>query len=97
MPTDPQSPEAQKKFLRAYETYQRASPVTLVEQVLRLHKVPDPSTHFAEDTWLLFKYSVEFRHFIVHECTYLGQDKSPSLHQATEEVLRELKKLGGLR
>jgi hypothetical protein len=69
----------------------------LVKEVLRLRDLPLPAQYFAEDTWTLFKYAESFRNLIVHECTYLGQDKYPSLIQATEEVLDGLVKIGRLR
>jgi hypothetical protein len=90
-------PTTVSEFLRAYEIHQRSPAVVLVEAVLRLHNIPDPSTHLPDDTWLLFKHSVDFRNVIVHECTYLGQDKYPSLIEATREVLAELVKKSGLR
>jgi len=56
--------------------------------------VPDPARHLGEDTWRLFGYAVDYRNMLAHECTYLGQDKFPSLIKACEEVLSALVKLG---
>jgi hypothetical protein len=67
-----------------YARYRHRKPVPLVEEVLRAHHHPDPSAYFARDTWTLFRHAVEFRNLIVHECTYLGQDKSPSLIEAAQ-------------
>jgi hypothetical protein len=80
-----------------YRKYKHRDPVPLVEEVLRVHQHSDPSAYFAGDTWTLFKHAVEFRNLVVHECTYLGQDKYPSLIEAAEEVLAALVKLGRLR
>ncbi|KFN52141.1 hypothetical protein N790_12660 [Arenimonas malthae CC-JY-1] len=33
---------------------------------------------------------------LVHECTYLGQDKYPQLHQACQDVLDKLTGLAGI-
>lgn len=89
-------PTTTAEFLRAYAPIERADATWLVGEVLRLNRLPEPQEHFPEDTWPLFTWAVGFRNLIVHEASYLGQDKSPSLHQATEEVLRELIRLGGL-
>ena len=68
----------------------------LVEQFLATANIQDPARHFAEDTWQLFRYAVNYRNLLVHECTYLGQDKYPSLIAACDEVLDSLVHLGGL-
>ena len=91
------NPKTMTDFLRAYRPIERSDPGWLVTELLRLRGITSPATHFKEDTWQLFGYAVEFRNFIVHEAAYLGQDKSPSLHQATDEVLRELVRLGDLK
>src|SRR5690348_12822730 len=49
-----------------------------------------PSDFFGEDTWRKFGYAVSFRNMLVHECTYLGQDKFPHLSQACQCVLQRL-------
>ena len=68
-----------------------------MKEVLNRHGHLDPQTYFKEDTWSLFLSAVGFRNLIVHECTYLGQDKYPSLIQASEDILTSLIILGGLR
>lgn len=80
-----------------YAVYKKREAHSLIEEVLRLYRQPPPSAFFRQDTWPLFKSAVNFRNLIVHECTYLGQDKYPSLLQATDEVLTALVKLGRLR
>lgn len=66
----------------------------LIEDLFKERGMPPAQQHFPPDTWMLFRYAENFRNLIVHECTYLGQDKSPSLIQASEEVLHELVKIG---
>jgi len=89
------NPKTFADFLRAYEPIERSGASWLVAEVLRLNGIADPGKHLKEDTWLLFGYAVDFRNMIVHEATYLGQDKWP-LYHATDEVLRELVRLGRL-
>lgn len=91
------SARTEAEIARVYESYRYENPETLVKEVLNLHGHLDPYIYFQEDTWSLFLSAVNFRNLIVHECTYLGQDKFPSLIQAGEEVLASLITLGGLR
>lgn len=85
-------------LLATYKKYRLTSPEKLVAQVMFRHGVDrsELSSFFGEDTWELFGYAVGFRNLITHECTYVGQDKAPSMIQACEEVLEKLKLIGGL-
>jgi hypothetical protein len=80
-----------------YPKYRDRSPKALVREYLELNGVGDPKAFFAEDTWLLFGYAVEYRNLLAHECTYLGLAKFPSLIDACSEVLARLAKLGRVR
>ena len=80
-----------------YSSYKDRAANTLVEEVLVLHGQSKPSEYFSEDTWALFRHAVNYRNLIAHECTYLGQDKYPSLIAASEEVLYAIVKLANLR
>lgn len=80
-----------------YDSYRYEKPEALVKEVLNRYGDIEPQTYFKEDTWSLFLSAVGFRNLIVHECTYLGQDKYPSLIQASEDILTSLIILGGLR
>lgn len=91
------SSRTKAEIARVYESYRFEKPEMLVKEFLNWHGHLDPEIYFQEDTWSLFLSAVGFRNLIVHECTYLGQDKFPSLIQASEEVLSALIILGGLR
>ena len=80
----------------SYENERHAKPEALVEKVLTSFGKAAPSDFFAEDTWELFGYAVKFRNLVMHECTYLGQDKFVSLIAATRDVLNALRKVSGL-
>ncbi|MDE2235770.1 MAG: hypothetical protein KGK44_09505 [Gammaproteobacteria bacterium] len=82
---------------RAYAQVKLKDADTLVEDYLRQLGQPKPTDFFVGETWLLFRNAVNFRNLVVHECTYLGQDKYPSLINAGLEVLENLVRLGGLR
>ena len=44
----------------------------------------------AAEKYELVGYAVEYRNLLVHECTYLGQDKYPTLIDACQEFLSRL-------
>ena len=88
--------EAKLKADRAkiYPKYRRCLPQTLVCTYLESRGISDLDAFFDEDNWRLFVYAVEYRNLLAHECTYLGQDKFPSLIAACEAVLEKLVQIG---
>lgn len=81
---------------RIYSKVRNRTPEDLVQDVLRIFQKGVASTYFQEDTWMLFNEAVSFRNQVVHECTYIGQDKYPSLIAAALEVLEALEMMGKL-
>ena len=80
-----------------YASYKRRAATTLVTEYLQKRGIVTPKDFFGQDTWQLFHHAVEYRNMLAHECTYLGQDKYPSLIAACEKVLQALVKLGKVR
>lgn len=80
-----------------YPKYRDTPPKALVSEYLKARGVDDPTAFFGEDNWKLFRYAVEYRNVLAHECTYLGLDVFPSLIQACEVVLEKLADLAGVR
>lgn len=79
-----------------YKAVRHASAEELVKRVLVHLGKPIAAERFAEDTWPLFLLAVKFRNLVMHECTYLGNDKTASLIAATREVLSGLASDAGL-
>ena len=79
-----------------HKQFRHTGPVELVEEVLRLRAAPRALQHFEQETWELFEVATRYRDLIVHECTYVGQDRHPYLIAASEAVLRGLIELAGL-
>ena len=79
-----------------FQQFRGVGPVPLVEEVLRLRGAPRASLHFGRDDWELFEVATHYRDLVVHECTYLGDDRVPFLIEASEAVLRGLVALTGL-
>lgn len=79
-----------------HRQFRESSPRALVEEVLRLRGAASPASHFEGDTWETFDNAVRYRDLIVHECTYVGQDRLDYLISAADEVLRGLIELAGL-
>jgi hypothetical protein len=79
-----------------HRQFRAAGPVELVEEVLRLRGVPAAPQQFGRDVWEMFEAATRYRDLIVHECTYVGQDRHPHLIAAATAVLRGLIALAGL-
>ncbi len=60
----------------------------------RVEMIRQPST--ARTTGELLEYAVAYRNLIAHECTYVGDDKSPSMIQACKEILMQLASIAGV-
>ena len=69
----------------------------LIEEFLGSAKLPAPPTYFGIGTWETFLYAIEYRNVLTHECTYLGQDRSPALIEACQVVLHKLAAAAGLK
>jgi hypothetical protein len=80
-----------------YTKYIYKNPDEMVEEILTINGHSKPEKYFSGDTWRLFCYAIKYRNLVVHECTYLGQDKYPALVDAAREILDELIKIGGLK
>jgi uncharacterized protein YutE (UPF0331/DUF86 family) len=79
-----------------YSAHRERDPESLVTEFVKLSGCGDAQEHFSQDTWLLFREAINYRNQVVHECTYLGQDKYPSLIEATLEILEELVRIAKL-
>ena len=79
---------------KVYPKYKDWTAKSLVREYLAKCGISDPAAFLEEDNWKLFGYAVDFRNVLVHECTYLGLDKFPSLIGACEAVLEKLVILG---
>jgi len=86
--------KAQLKEL--YGNYRNREVKSLISEYLASQGHDNPSEFFGSETWRKFGYAVSYRNMLVHECTFLGQDKYPHLSQACQSVLRELSSLAGL-
>ena len=80
-----------------YTQYKREGPEFLVEKYLEQLGQTNPSVFLKEDNWTLFKYAIEYRNMVVHECTFVGLDISPSLINACQEILDILGNLNQCR
>lgn len=79
-----------------HRQFRNVGPLELVDEVLRLRGAGVGAQHFERDDWELFEVAVRYRDLIVHECTFVGQDRHPHLIAAAETVLRGLVELAGL-
>jgi hypothetical protein len=73
-----------------YPKYRFKGPEDLIEEFLKASNRGTPSSLFATEDWRLFKFAVQYRNVLTHECTYLGQDTFPELLSACYRVLSAL-------
>jgi len=79
-----------------YQQVRNKQPLDLVEEALRLHGGKLPAEHVGAQAWALFELAIQARNLVVHECTYLGQDKYPAMIDAAERVLEAMVEVAGL-
>lgn len=79
-----------------YEKVRFAKPAAMVTEALRIGGKGAPEQVFPGDAWQLYGLAVEFRNLIMHECTYLGDDKTRSLIPGVQAVLEGLADAAGL-
>jgi len=87
---------SQSNPLSFYELFRKTGPTSLVEAYLQVKLASTPESVLGADTWELFGHAVYYRNLLVHECTYLGQDKTPKLLEACRVTLQKLAEISGL-
>jgi len=80
-----------------YPKYRNMGPMELVELYLQNKIAVNGIYFFGEKVWEKFKYAIDYRNLLAHECTYLGQDMYPDLIDACNEILRKLAELEKLQ
>jgi hypothetical protein len=79
-----------------YPEYRWRGAEELIAEYFGAKDLGAPASQFEEGVWDLFRYAVQYRNLLAHECTYLGLDKSPGLVKACHTVLRKLAAQEGL-
>ena len=82
--------------LSFYDLFRNTGAPSLVEAYFQAKSASTPEVVLGADTWELFGHAVHYRNLLVHECTYLGQDKTPALIEACRIVLLKLAETAGL-
>jgi hypothetical protein len=80
-----------------YPEYRHKGAEELINEYLGKRGLGDPTVFFGGEIWKRFHYAVEYRNLLAHECTYLGQDRSPALVEACRVVLEKLAASHGLK
>ena len=80
-----------------YATYRNRSAEELVSEITMAIANASPQEYFGASVWDVFLFSVSYRNLLVHECTYLGQDRSVGLIESCKIVLDRLVDLATAR
>lgn len=81
---------AQSDALSFYDVFRHSGPTSLVEAYFQVKCTSTPETVLGASVWESFGQAVHYRNLLVHECTYLGQDKTPALLDSCRNVLLKL-------
>jgi hypothetical protein len=76
-----------------YEELWRSVPTALIEKHVCPLLGKSPEELFTEAAWKLFKIAVGYRNLLIHECTFLRQDISAPLIDASMLVFNKLRNL----
>ena len=82
--------------LSFYGVFRHSGPTSLVEAYLQAVCAKTPQELIGTEVWESFGHAVHYRNLLVHECTYLGQDKTPELLSACRLVLLKIAEIAGL-
>ena len=86
--------------LRAFEDYRwgaKGKPEELVRTYLQLRGVGAPEDFFGAATWRQVRRAIQYRHLLVHDCTFLGANTFVELIQECQRTLEKLVDLGGIK
>jgi hypothetical protein len=85
------------KIRDIYARHRYQGPDVLIPLCLEKYGITvEPDEFFGANEWALLGIAIQYRHLLVHECTYLGQDTFPQLIEACHSVLRKLAAVAGL-
>lgn len=81
---------------KVYKRYKNEKPEALLDAYLSMTVSQTANQFFGEECWDQFQHAVQYRHLLVHECTYLAPEKAIPLLEVCRDVLRRLVRLAGL-
>jgi hypothetical protein len=82
-----------KSVQSTYKKVKWEDPVALIEKWICQEIQKTPEELFSKDCWEEFKWAVEYRNLLIHECTFLSQSYSIPLIKACENVWNRLKNI----
>ena len=81
---------------KTYDKYKYKDVPSLFTKYLKQTQASKESI-VSEETYELVRFALKYRHLLVHECTYLGQDKYTELIEACEKFLHGICKYADLK
>lgn len=88
--------ESPSDVISKYEKYKLESAPFLVKKYFSLLSDESIENILGLENWEYFEQAVHYRNLLIHECTYLGQDKTPFLINSCRQVLFKLAESSGL-
>lgn len=82
-----------KTIENAYKRLRFEKPEVLISKHIGKKMGKKPEDLIGKDNWELLGFAVEYRNLLIHECAFLGQDKSSPLIFSLLNVLETLKQI----
>lgn len=80
----------------AYKKLRFEKPEILISEYIAKNFGKKPEDLIGEDNWELFGFAVEYRNLLIHECAFLGQDKSIPMISSLLKVFETLKQIANV-
>jgi hypothetical protein len=77
----------------AYKKLRFEKPEILISKYIAKSFGKKPEELIGDDDWELFGLAVEYRNLLIHECAFLGQDKSIPINSSLLKVVEILKQI----
>ncbi|WP_143814358.1 hypothetical protein [Novilysobacter spongiicola] len=81
---------------KVYARYRLTGPEALLEAYFTSIGSGSALHFFGQERWEQFQHAVQYRHLLVHECTYLHPETAMPLIETCREILLQLARSAGL-
>jgi len=89
--------KTKKELRNIYPDYKFKKVENMIREYLRIKKLGNAPDVFGVENWKIFRIAVEYRHLLIHECTYLGAAKFDLMVEAAKAVLSNLTELAKIK
>lgn len=81
----------------AYKRLRFEKPEVLISEFIAKPMGKKPEDLIGKNNWELFGFAVEYRNLLIHECAFLGQDKSNPMISSLLSIFETLKQIANVK